>query len=211
MIPEGTAGIYEIRNIANGKRYVGSSKHMERRFREHRKELKAGSHYSISLQNAWIKHGECGFEFKALAFLEQSELRSTEQRLIDSVFANEADTYNTSKSATAPMLGRKHSEKTLLMMSEQRKGDKNAFFGKKMSDEHKAKLVAIHTGKPSWSKGLTFSDDHKRKLSDAKIGKHPWNYGKTICKHGHLKKEISGRMRCPTCAKTNYSFVKIGN
>ena len=44
-------GIYKITNIKNGKIYVGSSKDIEKRWKEHLYKLKYGVHHSVKLQN----------------------------------------------------------------------------------------------------------------------------------------------------------------
>lgn len=183
------AGIYEIKNTVNGKRYVGSSIHIEKRFKEHLRDLKSKTHHSQALQNAWNFHGENSFSFNVLAKLEASEIKSTEQRLIDWVFENESDNYNSSRSSTSPMHGRRHKESTKQLMAANRCGEKNAFFGKKHTPETIAKLKSSLAGRDSWAKGKTFSEEHKAKLSAAKAGKKPPNFGvrSDVCKNGHSR------------------------
>ena len=50
-----TIGIYEIYNIKNHKRYIGSSINIERRWSEHLRSLNSNTHHSIKLQRAWNK------------------------------------------------------------------------------------------------------------------------------------------------------------
>ncbi len=45
-----TQGIYLIKSLHNNKVYVGSSKHIEKRFKEHISKLKQGKHHSWKLQ-----------------------------------------------------------------------------------------------------------------------------------------------------------------
>ena len=59
----GQSGIYQIRNIANGKVYVGSAAKFSRRFNDHKRKLNNGRHHSIKLQNAWNKNGAESFVF----------------------------------------------------------------------------------------------------------------------------------------------------
>jgi len=61
-----TSGIYAITNTANGKRYVGSTKNFQRRWKTHLRALRLGSHWNIKLQRAFNKHGEGVFTFEVL-------------------------------------------------------------------------------------------------------------------------------------------------
>jgi len=60
------AGIYCIQNKINNKRYIGSSVNIEKRWKNHRKNLLERKHHSPALQNAWNKYGEKNFIFLAL-------------------------------------------------------------------------------------------------------------------------------------------------
>ena len=58
-----TSGIYSIRNVTSGKRYVGQSVDIKGRwFNGHRPALRSGRHSNPRLQNAWNKYGEDVFE-----------------------------------------------------------------------------------------------------------------------------------------------------
>lgn len=52
------SGVYQIYNTVNGKRYIGSSIHIEQRFKEHLRNLRANKHVNAHLQSAWNKYGE---------------------------------------------------------------------------------------------------------------------------------------------------------
>lgn len=58
-----TSGIYVIKCAGSDKAYVGSSKNVYQRWEQHKRDLKAGRHHSVKLQNAWNKYGENSFEF----------------------------------------------------------------------------------------------------------------------------------------------------
>ena len=58
-----TAGIYAINHIPTGMKYIGSSKCVSKRFKDHKKLLNDESHHCKKLQHAWIEHGEKNFEF----------------------------------------------------------------------------------------------------------------------------------------------------
>ena len=55
--------IYQIRNIANNKIYIGSTNNVRKRWNNHRSKLNNGKHENQYLQLAWQKYGENSFEF----------------------------------------------------------------------------------------------------------------------------------------------------
>lgn len=61
------AGVYQIYNEETGKRYIGSSIDVERRLKEHKRNLKAHRHSNQHLQNAWNKYQEY-LVFEALEY-----------------------------------------------------------------------------------------------------------------------------------------------
>ena len=50
--------IYKIRNLVNGKFYVGSSVNTRVRFQNHRRHLRRGTHHCRPLQNAWDRYND---------------------------------------------------------------------------------------------------------------------------------------------------------
>jgi group I intron endonuclease len=60
------SGIYVIRNLLNGKSYVGSALDLGHRKRTHFYKLRHNAHPSRHLQAAFAKHGEAAFEFSVL-------------------------------------------------------------------------------------------------------------------------------------------------
>jgi group I intron endonuclease len=62
-------GIYKIVNQINGNFYVGSSKNIRRRWKEHLQKLKSNNHQNILLQRSWNKYGENNFRFEIHAVL----------------------------------------------------------------------------------------------------------------------------------------------
>ena len=52
-------------------------------------------------------------------------------------------------------------------ISKAHKGEKNHFFGKHLSEEHKRKLSKAKKGKPAHNKGVPMSEEQKKKLSEA--------------------------------------------
>lgn len=113
-----SSGIYEIVNLVNGKRYVGSAVNLWRRFQKHRSHLVRGTHHSRILQNAWNAHGADAFTFRALLVCGRDVLIAYEQAAIDALFP----AYN-----VLPRAG--------------------SAIGRKMTAEHKAKIGAANRGR----------------------------------------------------------------
>lgn len=59
-------GIYKIINLINGKFYIGSTKNLYKRSREHYSKLKSGKHPNIKLLNSIKKYGIENFKFEAI-------------------------------------------------------------------------------------------------------------------------------------------------
>ena len=83
--------IYEIKNTATGFRYIGCSKNLERRWKEHKRDLMQNKHHCIHLQRAWNKYQDLAFEWKVILECPSEELMFLEEkRLIE----QEQDLYN---------------------------------------------------------------------------------------------------------------------
>lgn len=147
-------GIYAIRNLNNGKMYVGSSLDCMRRFSEHRTRLVRGAHVNAKLQSAWNKHGAMAFEFVVIAsVLCVDDLASIEQLFLDDLDVVRAG-YNLSPTAGNTQ-GWKASAETRRRMSEAAKlrdhsvhvlAMANATRGKKRPQHVKDCLLASRIG-----------------------------------------------------------------
>ena len=78
-------GIYKIFNKVNGKFYIGSSKDIFGRWKEHLSELRNNKHFNSHLQSSWNKYSEESFIFQILEECENNEkiLEETEQKWLD--------------------------------------------------------------------------------------------------------------------------------
>lgn len=72
-----TCGIYCITNNINGNKYIGQSKHIEQRFKEH-KTYNNGS----VIHNAILKYGEDNFTFEILLECSEEDLSREEEKFI---------------------------------------------------------------------------------------------------------------------------------
>lgn len=153
------SGVYYILNKKNNKIYIGSSKHINRRFYEHKYFLNNHNHGNEHLQKAWNKYGEDNFEFGIIEIFNgnDDELRDVEQIWMDyfssydkdigyniSTFAEGSGGYIVSEQTREKIrnfhMGRKASEETKQKLSSQRKGKFNGFFGKHHTEESKQKM-----------------------------------------------------------------------
>jgi len=76
-------GVYEIVNVVNGLRYVGSSIDVKARLAKHKNELKKSVHHCKKLQAAYTALGADVWEFRLLKECGVDELRFVEQEEMD--------------------------------------------------------------------------------------------------------------------------------
>jgi group I intron endonuclease len=88
------AGIYQIRNLVNGKVLLGSSVSLDGRLNRHRFALRIGQHRFPALQADWNQHGEAAFAFEIAEVVKPSDdpdfslelaLEELEQRWVQTV------------------------------------------------------------------------------------------------------------------------------
>jgi group I intron endonuclease len=161
-------GIYAIIS-PSGSRYIGQTISISRRWKEHKKELRAGRHHCKPLQIAWNKHGENAMQFSKIAIVPPEQLNLREQEQFDSYIesGNRKFLYNTTLSARPGMRGRTHSPETIAKIVAANTGKKRG----PRSRETIEKIAASLRGKP-------FTEERKKKLSVAHKGKpRPYRAG----------------------------------
>lgn len=80
------SGIYLI-STPRGSKYIGSSNNIYRRWSEHRRNLRRGTHHSTRLQAAWDKYGEV-LQFEVICECSIDLLEEMEQKYIDKMKAS---------------------------------------------------------------------------------------------------------------------------
>jgi group I intron endonuclease len=150
-------GVYEITNNVNGKRYVGSSVNIKKRWSQHKCMLRRGNHRNPYLQNAYNKYGADAFRYSILVYTEPMD----GVRLENILLKTGAYEYNIGADATKPWLGKKRSDKTNRKISEALRGPKSPMYGKQFSEITRNKISAARMG-------IRFSEEHKSKLSTAR-------------------------------------------
>lgn len=169
-----TTGIYTIRNLANGKVYVGSAVRVERRLADHERWLRRGDHYSKHLQSAWNKYGAESFVLSLFQPCEKEHLLDYEQAWIDEYRAVECG-YNNAPIAGS-CIGREVSDETRAKISTRNRGRKQspetiakmsaAQRGRKHTPETRAKIARANLGNKR-SLGKTRTQEQVKRTSDS--------------------------------------------
>lgn len=169
------SGIYFIKNKITGRVYVGSSADIQNRYRKHIFLLRHDKHDNQYLQNSWNKHGEKNFE---LVIVEEGVLKINLLEREGFYIQNTEKIFNIHLyPSSAPYTGRSEADKEIHreMMKERMKGEKNPFYGKKLSEksltEMKRKLSIIMTGENNPFFGKHHSEETKAKLSEKLKGR----------------------------------------
>lgn len=165
------SGIYQIRNVVNGKKYIGSAKRLCNRFYMHRCELKGGYHGNPHLQAAYNKYGRESFVYEVIEECSVADLLTREQARIDEI--PESARYNILPLAGSPA-GRKMPVSFCLARQQYRH-----------TDEAKQKISASARGR----KMPPRTDEQRKRLSEACKGRTAWN------------KKIHPIMACQCCGR----------
>lgn len=71
-------GVFQIRNIINGKIYIEGSVNLDKIWNRHKVELNFNGHRNVALQKDWNEFGENNFVFEILSEIKQDETRNTD-------------------------------------------------------------------------------------------------------------------------------------
>lgn len=148
------SGVYMIKNKKINKIYVGSSKNLHTRIRDHQYKLYKNTHENMYLQKDWNEYGDEFFIVEIIEYVnELNELKNREQYWLDRLKSYHRDKgYNinnfaSTKGKTLPKetglritkvnTGRKHTEESKAKISLNRKGkytgERPKHIGKKIS------------------------------------------------------------------------------
>ena len=183
-----TAGVYAITHRATGRRYIGSSLSIERRWNSHVANLNRNKHTCPELNQAWMENGQAGFEFSILAVETDRQKRlELELRLL----RQEANPFNVAiRMLTGPNPGYKHTPEAIEKI-------RLAMVGKPKSAEHRAKLSKWRSGRkfPAHAaalRGRQPTEETRRKISLAHIGRE-----KSPETRAKLSASLKGRVFTP--------------
>lgn len=194
-------GVYEIKNLVNGKRYIGMANNLYRRFKRYQTELKNGKSHNQLLQRAYDKYGTDSFEFKILNMISLESCSYKMLGGIERYFIKYYKTtdrefgYNILEGGINNRIGYKHTPETLARMKKNRKSTK----GFKHSEESKKAISESH-------KSL---ERHPNSLANltkkGTVGEnHPW-YGKHL-----TEQQLRKRMKL-TKEQEEYIIEKLLN
>lgn len=139
--------IYFIRNLVNGKIYIGSTcAAPAKRFNQHRSLLRRAKHPNAHLQAAWNTCGEQAFSFGVIEETTPADKLKREQFWLDH-FQSYVRTlgYNLSTKASANHTGLRHSAETRALLSRLNTGRR--FKGRPLTPERKKLLSAKIKGR----------------------------------------------------------------
>ena len=164
-------GVYKITNLVNGKVYIGASKNIERRWRDHKRCTDSPIHSDLET------YGLDNFKFEVLLECPEDMLCQWERDMIALYDADDPEKGYNSKNDKPYSLKVSESHKGKPAWN---KGLKNIYSDetrRKMSEANKGKPAwnkglksdkpAWNKGKPAWNKGIPHSEEHKRKISEA--------------------------------------------
>jgi len=154
------SGIYQIKNLTTGKFYIGSATNINKRFSQHKDDLRKCVHDNGYLQNAWNKYGEQDFVFNVLEYCKKDKLLELEQSWFDwTDCCNRDKGYNINPNANSN-LGIKFSDEARVNMSNGQKANLNV--------DHLIKITKLAADA---NRGKAVPDDRKSKISRSLTGR----------------------------------------
>lgn len=182
------SGIYSFLNIETGYRYIGQSRNLENRRKEHIRSLVRGDHHARYLQRSISIHGLDAIVYSVLEFCSAEVLTEREQYWLD--FYRSTGLYNSAPVAdsnagvvwsaeararkSASQFGRVHTQEAKEKIGAAHRGRKFSDaqlenmrltrLGKRHTDESRAKMSIAR-------KGRSFTEQHVANMTASKIGR----------------------------------------
>ena len=165
------SGVYEIRNLINNKRYIGSGVNLKSRKRQHFSDLKLNKHKNKHLQNTYNKYGKDAFNFRILLMCSNEDCIFYEQKCIDKL-KPEYNICTMAGSSLGVTRSEETKEKIRIASAKSMIGNKRAVgstghVGLKRSPETRERIRQSKLGN-KYSVGKVKSAETKAKISAAK-------------------------------------------
>lgn len=149
-------GIYCILNLINDKVYIGQSRNVERRIKQHIYYLTNSKHQNSHLQGAFDKYGLDNFVFSPMLECDENKLDYYEMKYISDFDAMNPETgYNLESGGNK---NKKPSEETVMKLREAFKGENHPYYGTGALD----KVGGVQFIKSEITKGNTQEDIAKK-------------------------------------------------
>ena len=156
-----TSGIYRIRNLVNGKFYLGSAKDIKCRWNRHRYDLRRKNHHSQYLQRAWDLHGEESFVFEVVEEVSVSGLFQREAELLADLDYDLC--YNVSREASGGDLISRHPNREKIV--QKRKMEQRLAIDQ-MTPEQRQKRWSRGRGEANPNHGNSWNAEQRQKASE---------------------------------------------
>lgn len=162
-----TCGIYCIKNIKNGKIYIGSSINCENRFKQHQKELRNNYHGNDHLQKAIKKYGINNFNFSIIEICLENNLIEAEDNWINKFNSMDSKNGYNKKSADRTIITEEAKQNHLIACNTPEykafssKNSKENIWGKKIIRDKllKNQSASMHT--KTYSKKISDSNNKR--------------------------------------------------
>lgn len=132
-------GVYQIKNLLDGKLYIGSSKNIIRRWKEHFRDIKLRRHKNKYLQRSVLKYGYDNFECSILKETSEEKRIVEEQKIINGL-SNEQKIYNIALNVLELSINNfkwKSDLQRIKVARERMLGPKNSMFGYRYTQEER--------------------------------------------------------------------------
>lgn len=147
-------GIYAFLNQVTGLRYIGQSRNLENRRKEHLNSLHRGDHHSQYLQRSYRLHGAESLIYSVLEYCNADAMTDREQFWLD--FYTSAGVYNSAPAANSNL--------GVVWSAESRQKQSKSQKGRIHSEETKDKIRLAHLGRK-------FSEIHVENMRLTRLGK----------------------------------------
>lgn len=218
-------GIYVICNVKTDTFYVGKSVNIEKRFKNHLKNLRQNKHYNKHLQNSYNKYGEEFFEFDVVEECNENQLNEKEKYWIAYYKNNNFNLYNITDGGDGGKMPQYIIEKNRIKISNKAKGSEyvkhfgkqNGMYGKHHTEKTKNKIRQSLYSKygvgMSSMYGKHHTEETKRKISQANKGRKHSEETKRKMHKPHKKTRWDNNKRvwsdelCSVCRLLNMSGI----